>query len=323
MTILSTKLVLCAALSLTFLSHNFYPPHADSPTSAPPLCKSGIIKEMQLVVPASDVNGDNLSDRAMVTVYPIDFLEINEPADTAGFTFSINRSAATADRSQDHLVFTCDDFTQIELEIWRWDADGNGESCTTYLLLSENEVIHCFGSRTVATSGFIATEDGRGVHGVKVFYDQSGIAVHTRPDGTYAFFEDDYGLDYTINPQLDELPLNGVTTFDLVLISKHILGLEPLGSPYKMLAADVNRSGDISVMDLIELRRLILNIDDELQNSTSWRFIPADFPFSNPENPWQEDLPEVINLNAVEEYIYGLDFIAVKVGDVSGDAEVK
>ncbi|MFQ5445455.1 MAG: hypothetical protein ACE5FF_00840 [Saprospiraceae bacterium] len=33
----------------------------------------------------------------------------------------------------------------------------------------------------------------------------------------------------------------GVTTYDLVLITKHILGVQPLGSPYKIIAADANK----------------------------------------------------------------------------------
>ena len=43
---------------------------------------------------------------------------------------------------------------------------------------------------------------------------------------------------------------SAVTTFDLVLISRHILGLEALDSPYKMIAADVNMSGTISTSDV-------------------------------------------------------------------------
>ena len=51
-----------------------------------------------------------------------------------------------------------------------------------------------------------------------------------------------YG-DYLVTPFKDDNFLNGVTTYDLVLISKHNLGIEPLDSPYKMVAADANKSG--------------------------------------------------------------------------------
>ncbi|MCI4650971.1 T9SS type A sorting domain-containing protein, partial [Phaeodactylibacter sp.] len=127
-------------------------------------------------------------------------------------------------------------------------------------------------------------------------------------------------LDYTVTPQRDGDYLNGVSTFDLVLISKHILGVEPLNSPYKRIAADANNSGSITTLDLIQLRKLILSISTELPNNTSWRFVEASYVFPNPENPWQEAFPEVVNINNLPATgISGADFIAVKIGDVSGD----
>ncbi|MCI4649720.1 T9SS type A sorting domain-containing protein, partial [Phaeodactylibacter sp.] len=127
-------------------------------------------------------------------------------------------------------------------------------------------------------------------------------------------------LDYTITPQRDGDYLNGVSTFDLVLISKHILGVEPLDSPYKRIAADANNSGSITTLDLIQLRKLILSVSTELPNNTSWRFVEASYVFPNPENPWQEAFPEVVNINNLPATgIHGADFIAVKIGDVSGD----
>jgi hypothetical protein len=79
--------------------------------------------------------------------------------------------------------------------------------------------------------------------------------------------------DYTVTPTKDNDPLNGVSTFDLVLINKHILGLEPLNTPYKMIAADANNSRSITTFDIVELRKLILGIYTELPNNTSWRFV--------------------------------------------------
>ena len=120
-------------------------------------------------------------------------------------------------------------------------------------------------------------------------------------------------------PQRDGDYLNGVSTFDLVLISKHILGVQPLGSPYKMIAADVNNSRSITTLDLIQLRKLILSIDTEFQNNTSWRFVDAGYVFPNPANPWFEDFAEVVNINDLPGTgINNADFVAVKVGE-AGD----
>jgi hypothetical protein len=105
-----------------------------------------------------------------------------------------------------------------------------------------------------------------------------------------------------------------------VLISKHILGSEPLNSPYKMIAADANKSGSITTFDIVELRKLILGIYTELPANTSWRFVDKAFAFPNANNPFQSAFPEVISvadamLNQMDE-----DFVGVKVGDVNGSA---
>ena len=128
------------------------------------------------------------------------------------------------------------------------------------------------------------------------------------------------GGDYTLTPVLDVNPLNGVSTFDLVLISRHILGVQLLDSPYKMIAADVNSSKSITTLDLIQLRRLILAIDTEFANNTSWRFIPASYNFPVPTNPWFADFPEVLNFNDLAANMVNEDFRAVKIGDVNGSA---
>jgi hypothetical protein len=116
----------------------------------------------------------------------------------------------------------------------------------------------------------------------------------------------------------------GVTTFDLVLITKHILGTLPLNSPYKIIAADVNRSGGVTTFDLVAIRKLILFIDLEFPNhNTSWRFIDASHVFSDPNDPFALYFDEckTINFSGNQNNATGLDFIAIKVGDVNGSAQ--
>jgi len=119
-------------------------------------------------------------------------------------------------------------------------------------------------------------------------------------------------------PEKDDNPLNGVTTYDLVLISQHILSIEPFDSPYKMIAADANKSGSITSFDIVELRKLILGIYTELPNNTSWRFVDKSFSFPNPNNPFQTAFPEGINCLTFPSS--GHDFVGVKVGDVNNTA---
>ena len=139
----------------------------------------------------------------------------------------------------------------------------------------------------------------------------------TQEDGHYSF-ELPMNNNYEIQPFNDEYPLNGVSTFDLVLISKHILGINSFANPYQYIAADVNQSGSITAFDMVQLRRLILNIDTHFQNNTSWKFVESAFTFDM-ENPAEADYP---TLSSVQNLAHdmAIDFIAVKIGDVNGNA---
>ncbi len=126
-------------------------------------------------------------------------------------------------------------------------------------------------------------------------------------------------------PIKDDNPLNGVTTYDLVLISKHILAVETLDSPYKLIAADVNGSKSITTFDIVELRKLILGIYGSLIPPNPWphrsyRFV--DKSIMLPLNPLigGYTIPEWVQvtippLGAVAA------FKGVKIGDVNNTAE--
>jgi len=122
----------------------------------------------------------------------------------------------------------------------------------------------------------------------------------------------------TVTPSKDNNHLNGVSTFDLILMMQHILGVKELDSPYKMIAADVNNDGKITTVDLIQTRQLILQVIPTLLDNTSWRFIPADYQFPDPMNPWGSEFPEYSY--ELEIPVSRFDYIAVKIGDVNASA---
>src|SRR5690606_32022046 len=110
---------------------------------------------------------------------------------------------------------------------------------------------------------------------------------------------------------------NGVSTLDLLQIQKHLLGIQNLDSPYKLIAADANNSNSLTAVDLIELRKLILGLYSELPNNTSWRFVDKAYVFPNPANPWMQQWPENRALNPLSQGVNHVDFRAIKVGDVN------
>jgi hypothetical protein len=119
--------------------------------------------------------------------------------------------------------------------------------------------------------------------------------------------------------------LDGVSTLDLVLISRHILNLQPLPSYYQLLAADANSSGTVSTLDVVELRKLILGIYDTLPNAPAWRVIR---PVANPLQlalgvAPQDTYQVVLNNLTVDQAISNLHFVGIKTGDVNTSASLQ
>ncbi len=172
----------------------------------------------------------------------------------------------------------------------------------------------------VMIAGGITTEYGESVNDVMVELEDMSIAEKryhmTDETGTYAFEDLKFKNNYHIVPEKDDFPLNGVSTLDLVLIQRHILGLEIFDSPLKMVAADANNNQSVSAVDLVELRKLILGIYEELPSNKSWRFISKSQVFNDVLSPWP--LHESIDIMEISDNMMSNDFFGVKIGDVNG-----
>lgn len=128
--------------------------------------------------------------------------------------------------------------------------------------------------------------------------------------------------NYEAVPSKTDNPLNGVTTLDLALISKHILGISYFTSNYQMIAADASKNNRVTTFDVVELRKLILGTYDELPNNTSFRFIPQSYNLPAPLPPDVPGFPENIPLSLPSSSQLQLDFYGIKIGDVNGDVWV-
>lgn len=215
-----------------------------------------------------------------------------------------------------------DDDPTIVVHLFLQDGTGAVQACETYLLIQMHIAIECYPDGD-PVQGYIGTENNEAVANVQV--DLTGTieaSYTTNGSGTYLFPDLSFVDSLVVTPSRNDNPLNGVSTFDVVLISRHILGTQLLGSPYRMIAADVNQSGTITILDLIQIRKLILGLTTSFPNASSWRFVPSEYQFPVPSNPWQETFPEVIVLDDLEEGgVISGNFIGVKMGDVNGSAQ--
>jgi len=194
------------------------------------------------------------------------------------------------------------------------DAAGN-------IKTSSSTILRYYCPDGLALAGKIITEQSELIDDVivKIMSAPDSIMNYS-PNGFYQTDDLTMGNNYAITPSKNTNPLNGVTTYDLVLISKHILGTQLLDSPYKIIAADANRSGSLTALDLVALRSLILFSIDELPNNKSWRFVDAHYEFDNPMQPLSENFPESMECLNLTKSELGMDFIGIKVGDVNGTA---
>ena len=216
-------------------------------------------------------------------------------------------------------IFTVDDadasgFAQIPIYVW--DECGNVDFCLVNLRLIDN-----MGVGEGRISGQVATETGEEVEGVMTELmgasPEYPVYNMTNASGEYAFYNVPYNTDYEVSGTRTDDYLNGVSTLDLLLIQRHILGNEALDSPYKMIAADANNDNNISALDLIELRKLILGIYNELPQNASWKVVDSDQTLTT-VNPWVYN--ESLSISDLQTNMTEEDFIGVKIGDVNNSA---
>jgi len=219
-------------------------------------------------------------------------------------------------------VFTCNDVGLQELEIWVFDSSGNSDFCRTSLEIQANNA--CQSASGAMISGFITTENGDPVKDAMVELvhatQSEDYYYATKSSGRYEFPDMPMFDDYRISSSKSSDYLDGVSTLDLVLIQNHILGINVLSSPYKIIAADANNSQSVTGSDVIQLRKLILGDYQELPNNTSWRVINADQTFADQDTPWP--FTEEVFLNGLNKQEFEQDFIAIKIGDINGSSKV-
>ena len=146
----------------------------------------------------------------------------------------------------------------------------------------------------------------------------NSLTTTTVTDGLYEFTNIPINATYEISasPAENSNVLSGLTAFDLVIMIKHILGVEAFDNPYQSIAADANNDGRVSTFDVVEFRKLILGINLELPNNESWRFLDLEeINTTTVTDPFA--LSESIILPDLNSDASNINFVGVKVGDVS------
>ncbi len=233
-------------------------------------------------------------------------------------------SADTADRGK---IFTCSDLgpngadSLHTVQMWVTDEAGNQDYCEVKVLLQDNSGV-CGGNTNLKgiIAGRVMMSDETAIENAEVSLTNSSIDLidkkMTLQTGAFKFevpMHESYALKVTKNGAY----IKGVSTRDLVIIQKHLLGMEVFDSPYQFIAADANNSHTISSSDIVTIRRLILGKSDKFAKSPSWRFVDKDYTYPDPFSPWP--IKESISISEMDKDMMGNHFMAIKIGDLTGD----
>lgn len=199
-------------------------------------------------------------------------------------------------------------------------ASRNGSLQTVPLDIGKGSVV--INENFIQLCGGISRIDNVPVSDVNLIVSGSkAVNGYNQNNGNYCFTSLPKGGNFTITPVKNTHLRNGINGRDLYLIQRHILG-ERLPGPYRIIAADYDGNNAINGRDLYLTQRLILG-DSLIPPVSSWRFIRKNQIFSDISNPFMDQLQTNITLNNVGQAQVGLDFIAMKVGDVDYSATLQ
>ncbi len=229
-------------------------------------------------------------------------------------------------------TYTCADIQNgiqdtIDVNMYVTDGWNNQSFCRTVLILQDPQNV-CPNRFTNGgiISGLVSTNNQSVLQNAKLELYKEGLlvgAINSERTGNYTFLDLPEGETYMLKPKKDDDIDNGVSTADIVLIQKHILGIQKFATPYQYIAADVNNSQSVTAADISEIRKLILGITDRFKEGVpSWVFLKKGISFDNDENPW-------LNAPWSDSYEYDkltgenkdADFMAIKTGDVNLSAK--
>lgn len=233
------------------------------------------------------------------------------------------------------LPMDCDQIGSVLfVDMWVFDANGNGDFCNTSVIVNgscddrtddtendsnnENETDQ---GASADIGGSVLTTKGESIENTLVSISSSAPEypkTNTVSNGKYGFTNNPIGFNYSIEAEKDVNHINGVSTFDILLMQRHILGLTVLDSPYKLIAADINNDQNVSGADIVEVRKLILGYSETFDSNQSWRFVDAAHEFISNDNPWP--FTEQLNIQSLALPMLTEDFLGVKIGDLNENA---
>ena len=218
--------------------------------------------------------------------------------------------------------FTINATAVLRFELLPYCSIGNGAAVSAW----DIDEVNIFGGCVVPSNGFstlsgiVKTNKGVPVPGVTMSIGENNLfnpsqETQTEINGSYHFDAVEKGNPYYLRGQKNDDLLQGVNTFDLLSIQKHLLGIQPFISLPQFVAADINHNDIVNVMDILELRKVLLGINSAFPNNSSWRIGNCREMISHD----MADFRETELIPTIVDQQINFDLLGVKIGDVNED----
>jgi hypothetical protein len=242
---------------------------------------------------------------------------LNQNSNDNCTNFSALRYSFSANPLDTIRVFDCNQLGIHPVTIYVHDESGNKANGLSQIVVQDGMNYCQMGAITASSTTAVGTTISDVKYDlITTDYEESLVSAN----GQISFNELSLNDFYTIKPTRNDNWLNGLNVYDLKLLQRHLNGIEILNSPLKLIAADINHSGTVTLADLQLLRSLILGEITTVNQNTSWRFLPKNQVFQNPLNPFLTNFNEQIDLNGLNAGNNMALFSGIKIGDLNGSA---
>ena len=219
------------------------------------------------------------------------------------------RYAWSPDPDDTVKVFDCDDTGFQFLPVYAIDETGNFDFCFVFTRVLDHG--NCSGGGNLV-QGSITTFSGLPVSDIQIALGNNPLMIFsvdtTTHQGKFSFRYIETIAEPDMYFRNTGAAYNGITTLDLVVLWKYLIGLQTPENLVDFLSgADVNGDGTVNVTDLVLMRDVILGLPETMDSIPAFRI-------------YREDpvLPGTYKeIESVKDFTGGeLHVKAVRVGDI-------
>lgn len=287
------------------------------------VCRGDRIYNLQPLLEEGDIDNDGIIEEAAVLVEAIDLAQCNFLDCSGDLTYSVNRVGEPADINMQSIFLDCEDRYEVYLEAYVWDEtfnefrvqpDGslggpNWRSCVVKVRLQDPGMAcnFCQVADNITVNGRVNSLSGTPLDDVTILANDGQTL--TNNFGAYQI-GGTVGESFVLSASKDVDPRIGLSSIDLVIMQRHLLGIETFSNPFMRVAADINRDGFVDLMDFIQLRALILARREMYPTGSPWRFVTSDWDGTG-------DPIEEIILSELAACSFNHDFVGLRLGDLN------